>query len=75
MSNHVPQCPACGAKFSHDNRTASCSKCGLPDEITTIPNSVQRGRMIARWRKRQLRTGGSSKRQSKRVIANKKASR
>lgn len=28
----TPTCPACGAKFSHDNQLQACKSCGLPDE-------------------------------------------
>lgn len=42
----TPVCPACGAKFSHNNTTASCSKCGLPDEVAS-----EGGKAIARWKR------------------------
>lgn len=73
MSKHTPECPACGAKFSHDARTHTCNKCGLPDEFVSIEDPAERGRMIARWRKRELRQGGATKRPAKKVLANRKA--
>lgn len=45
----MPRCPACGAKFSHDDATACCKECGLPDEISTMGP-----RIIARWKRKNL---------------------
>jgi ribosomal protein S27AE len=41
----TPKCPACGAKFAHNEETLQCKNCGLPDEIISLGP-----RMIARWK-------------------------
>jgi ribosomal protein L37E len=59
----VPSCPACGAKFSHDNGLLLCKACGLPDEVR-----VRGHRSVARWWKAQgkpPRRGGSFQRRRK----------
>jgi hypothetical protein len=43
---NTPTCPACGAKFQHDNRKAKCKVCGLPDEIRAAGESI-----VIRWKK------------------------
>jgi predicted amidophosphoribosyltransferase len=59
----TPSCPACEAKFQHDNGLLRCKACGLPDEV-----AAKGTRAVAAWRKAQgltARRGGSFHRRRK----------
>lgn len=51
----VPQCPGCGAKFSHDQEKAECRVCGLPDEVLDAGPKA-----VARWRRKPYRVTATS---------------
>lgn len=44
MDAKTPVCPVCGAKFAHDNQTASCKNCGVSDLILGMPDA------LAQWK-------------------------
>jgi len=56
----TPECPGCGAKFSHDTARQMCKKCGLPDEIAAMGLD-----MVTRWKKHEARQAGATNSQLK----------
>lgn len=60
LAPRTPVCPACGAKFAHSEAEMRCQRCFIPDEIVDLGP-----KMIARWKKQQLKDKGASKREIK----------
>lgn len=57
----TPACPACGAKFQHDNVKQQCKACGCPDEVLAKGTAA-----LTRWQKqhglRKARAGSIHRR-------------